>query len=84
MSSARTTTNHETIRKWVERHKGHPAIVRTGREGGVLRVDFDEPGGNDDDRLERISGATDVFETVEQDRAFICVDDDDRAAFHIW
>src|SRR5206468_4966320 len=52
--SARSTTNHETIRKWVEKHKGHPAVVRTGGEGGVLRIDFDEPGGNDDTRLERI------------------------------
>jgi hypothetical protein len=42
MPSARTTTNHKTIRKWVERHKGHPALVRTGKSGGVLRIDFDE------------------------------------------
>ncbi|HZU50613.1 MAG TPA: bifunctional DNA primase/polymerase [Sphingomicrobium sp.] len=71
MSSAQTTTNHETIRKWVERHKGHPAIVRTGREGGVLRIDFDEPGGNDDERLERISW--DEFFRVfdESDVAFL-------------
>ena len=55
MSSARTTTNHETIRKWVEKHQGHPALVRTGSSGGVLRIDFDEPGGNDDSRLERVS-----------------------------
>ena len=54
MSSAGTTTNHETIRKWVESHGGHPALVRTGKSGGVLRIDFDEPGGNDDDRLERV------------------------------
>jgi hypothetical protein len=54
MSSAQSTTNHDTIRKWVEKHGGHPAVVRTGSTGGVLRIDFDEPGGNDDTRLERI------------------------------
>jgi hypothetical protein len=54
MSSAKATTNHDEIRKWVEKHGGHPAVVRTGGQGGVLRIDFDEPGGNDDDRLERI------------------------------
>lgn len=55
MASARTTTSHETIRKWVERHKGHPALVRIGKSSGILRIDFDEPGGNDDQRLERVS-----------------------------
>lgn len=58
MASATTTTNHDEIRKWIEKHRGHPAVVadteRSGRVGGVLRVDFDEPGGNDDDRLRRI------------------------------
>ena len=54
MASAKATTNHDEIRRWVEKHGGHPAVARTGREGGVLRIDFDEPGGNDDVRLERI------------------------------
>lgn len=71
MSSANTTTSHETIRKWVEQHKGHPAVVRTGSSGGVLRIDFDEPGGNDDDRLERI-GWDEFFRIFDQsDVAFL-------------
>jgi hypothetical protein len=71
MSSARTTTNHDTIRRWVESHKGHPAKVPTGGDGGVLRIDFDEPGGNDDDRLERI-GWDEFFEIFDQsDIAFL-------------
>jgi hypothetical protein len=60
MSSARTTTNHEAIRKWVEKRGGHPAIVAAtensqGRGGGLLRIDYHEPGGNDDTRLHRIT-----------------------------
>jgi hypothetical protein len=59
MSSAKTTTNHDEIRKWVEKRGGHPAVVAAtenkGRRGGLLRIDYDEPGGNDDLRLHRIS-----------------------------
>ena len=60
MSSATTTTSHDEIRKWVEKRGGHPAVVAAtedsrGKGGGLLRIDYDEPGGNDDDRLHRIS-----------------------------
>ena len=57
MSSAKATTNHDEIRRWVEKHGGHPAVVAETEGkggGGVLRIDFDEPGGNDDTRLKRI------------------------------
>lgn len=44
MSEASSTTNHDEIRKWVERRKGRPAKITTpGRAGGVLRIDFGEP-----------------------------------------
>jgi hypothetical protein len=58
MSSAKTTTNHDQIRKWIEQRGGHPAVVAAteGKSGGgLLRIDYDEPGGNDDDRLHRVS-----------------------------
>ena len=71
MSSAKATTNHDTIRKWVEKHKGHPAIARTGKSGGVLRIDFDEPGGNDDTRLERIDWEEFFKVFDESDIAFL-------------
>ena len=78
MSSARTTTDHETIRKWVDQHRGHPAVVRTGSEGGVLRIDFDEPGGNDDTRLERI-GWDEFFRIFDtSDVAFLHGEGDSR------
>jgi hypothetical protein len=58
MSSAQKTTDHKEIRRWVEARGGYPARVKAegNRQGeGILRIDFDEPGGNDDVRLERIS-----------------------------
>ena len=57
MSSATTTTDHDEIQKWAEKRKGYPAVVRETHGkggGGLLRIDFDEPGDDDDDRLERI------------------------------
>jgi hypothetical protein len=75
MSSAKTTTDHAAIRRWVEKHGGKPArVADTAKrgEGGVLRIDFDEPGGNDDDRLERI----------EWDAFFEIFDDSDLAFLH--
>jgi hypothetical protein len=41
--SAQTTTNHDTIRTWVEARGGCPASVkstRTKNDPGVLRIDF--------------------------------------------
>lgn len=57
--SATTTTDHDEIRKWVEERGGKPSIVKdtadNGREGAMVRIDFDEPGGNDDTGLEHVS-----------------------------
>jgi hemerythrin-like domain-containing protein len=52
---AKTTTDHETIREWVESRGGCPAHVKgTGGDGdpGILRVDF--PGFSGKQSLERI------------------------------
>ena len=58
MSSATKTTDHQEIKEWVEERGGHPAVVRAtaenDRPGAMLRIDFDEPGGNDDVGLKRI------------------------------
>jgi hypothetical protein len=48
---AKRTRDHETIMKWAEERGGHPAVVQGTQ---ILRIDFDEPGGNDDAKLERI------------------------------
>jgi hypothetical protein len=56
MSESITTTDHEEIRRWVEKRGGRPARVReTGSDGdpGMLRIDF--PGRGEDDALEPMS-----------------------------
>jgi hypothetical protein len=62
MARARTTTNHDEIRRWVEARGGWPARVkRTGRgargsrtdDPGILRIDY--PGFTGEKSLERIS-----------------------------
>jgi hypothetical protein len=55
MPEAKRTTNHATIRKWVEKRGGKPACVRgTGGKGdtGVLRIDF--PGYSGEETLQAI------------------------------
>ena len=52
MSQAKTTTDHDEIRRWAEERKGRPSVVRTGKgQGGILRFDF----GEKDEKLEEIS-----------------------------
>ena len=61
-----TTTDHDTIRKWVEERGGRPAAVKAtgGRDDpGILRIDF--PGRGEDDRLEEISWE-EFFEKFEE------------------
>src|SRR5687767_12546578 len=55
MATAKPTTDHETIRKWVEARKGRPARVKAtgkGKDPGILRIDF--PGFSGEDTLEEI------------------------------
>jgi hypothetical protein len=55
MSDAKTTQDHNAIRKWAESRGGQPATVREtakrGDDTGILRLDFDPP----DADLEKIS-----------------------------
>lgn len=62
MSSAKTTTDHNAIRKWVESRNGRPAVVKgtEGRDGeGILRIEF-----RHGDKLEDIAW-DEFFETFE-------------------
>jgi hypothetical protein len=65
MSDSKTTTNHETIRKWAEQRDGAPATVegteRGGEDAGLLRIDF----GPKEDRLKEI-GWDEFFEKFEE------------------
>ncbi len=62
--SAHTTTDHDTIRKWVEQRDGRPAMVRDtegrGPRQGMLRILF-----RDEEDLEEVSW-DDFFETFEE------------------
>jgi hypothetical protein len=54
MAEAKTTIDHDEIRRWVEARGGRPArVTETGGDGdpGLLRIDFAKP----DDRLEETS-----------------------------
>jgi hypothetical protein len=55
-SESHTTTDHDEIRSWAEKHGGNPASVvgtADGDAAGVLRIDF--PGGAGSDELEHIT-----------------------------
>lgn len=66
MSAARATTDHETIRHWVEERGGHPARV-LGTESddspGILRIDY--PGFSGEGKLEEIPWEA-FFEAFEE------------------
>ncbi len=54
-SDSKTTTDHNTIKKWVESRGGFPATVKSTKENGepgLLRIDF--PGYSGEGSLERI------------------------------
>lgn len=62
MSTSDTTTDHDTIRQWVEKRQGRPAVVKDteGKDGeGILRIEFSHA-----DRLEDIEW-DDFFKTFE-------------------
>ena len=56
--SSERTTDHETIRRWVEERGGKPATVRsTERHGdaGILRIEFPSSSAADDAALDPIT-----------------------------
>jgi hypothetical protein len=64
MSTAKTTTDHDTIRKWAEQRGGRPAAVAATHEedeGGLLRIDF----GKKEDALDEI-GWDEFFRTFDE------------------
>ncbi|MFL0690737.1 MAG: hypothetical protein ACJLUP_00940 [Agrobacterium tumefaciens] len=67
MSSARQTTDHDEIRRWIEHRDGMPTRVKDSGDGGILRVDFGRP----EEALENI-GWEELFEIFEKnDLAFL-------------
>lgn len=68
MASATRTTDHDTIREWVEAREGRPARVKGGGEGGILRIDFGEPEEN--------------LESLSWDEFFAVFDENELAFLH--
>src|ERR1051325_8968645 len=65
-SEAKVTTDHEEIRRWVEKRGGHPARgkgTERGESTGLLRIDY--PGFSGEGRLEEITWDG-VFEGFEE------------------
>jgi hypothetical protein len=78
MPKAKTTTNHEIIKQWVEERGGTPAQVKgtgTDEEPGLLRIDY--PGFTGEDSLEPIEWDAffEAFDTKEL--AFLYQDEPD-------
>lgn len=71
-SESRTTTDHDTIRKWVEARGGKPASVKStehGEDPGLLRIDF--PGYRGEGSLEEISWEEFFKKFDEKNLAFL-------------
>ena len=70
--AAQTTTDHDTIRQWVESRGGQPACVKGTQNKGpgcLLRINF--PGYSGDESLEAIDWDT-FFRTFDDnDLAFL-------------
>lgn len=76
--AGKTTTDHDAIRNWAEKHGGHPASVKgTGRgeDPGILRIDF--PGFSDEQPLEPIPWET-FFEWFDKNELALVFRDQDR------
>lgn len=81
MSSAKTTTDHETIQQWVEERGGNPARVKgTGKkqDPGILRIDY--PGFSGEDTLEPIEWSV-FFEAFEDNALAFLYQDEPESRF---
>lgn len=78
MSSAKRTTDHQTIVEWVESRGGCPAHVKRsggGDDPGILRIDYS--GFSGEDSLEKLDWDT-WFDAFEQNQlAFLYQDEKD-------
>jgi len=79
MAQATKTTDHETIRQWIEARGGRPTRVSGTDDdsgGGILRVDFGEP----EDSLEEISW-DEFFDTFEDRKLAFLYQDEKKSRF---
>ena len=79
MAQAKTTTNHEQIRKWVEERGGHPARVKgTDEKGGSGVLVIDYPGYSGSETLETIAW-DEFFEGFEENKLAFLYEDEKEA-----
>ena len=71
MSDAQKTTDHNTIKQWVEARNGYPATVKSTEkngEPGLLRIEFDDAS---NESLEKISWSEFFNKFEESNLAFL-------------
>jgi hypothetical protein len=82
MAAAEKTTDHETIREWVEERGGHPAAVRgtgTGDDPGILRIEF--PGYSGEQTLQPLDWNT-FFEWFDNNELAFLYTPDEKSRFN--
>ena len=55
---SKTTTDHDTIRRWAESHRGKPAVVKRAHargDVGIIRIEFPDNPRSQHENLEEIS-----------------------------
>ena len=52
--SAKVTTDHDKIRRWVEQRGGNPACVKATKSSGSCLLRIDYPGYSGEERLEKL------------------------------
>ena len=75
---AETTTNHEEIRRWAERHKGVPAAVEATHERndtGIIRIMFPKAAHSEHGALVEISWE-EFFDEFEQKKLALLYEPD--------
>jgi hypothetical protein len=74
MSHAKTTINHEGIRRWTERRQGRPATVKNTAPGELINLRIHFPGYSGPETLEVISW-DDFFQKFDANHlAFLYLD----------
>jgi hypothetical protein len=76
--AAKATTDHDTIKHWVEKHGGCPAHVKSTADRddpGVLRIDF--PGFSGQESLQSISW-DEFFQKFDESELALLYRDEDR------
>ncbi len=75
---AKTTTDHDEIRKWAEKHGGKPASVKSthkGEDAGIVRLMFPDAQNSHHDALEEISW-DEFFEKFEESKLALLFEED--------